>query len=74
MDTQRKAFKDYFDKAAARALAAQVAAASPNFDEGKFVRLASQELGKLEFVGRVKQFADALAETLPASRCRKQQQ
>lgn len=65
--SERKAFKDYFDKTAARALARQVAAALPKFDRGTFVRLASRKLGELEFAGRIKQFADALAETLPAS-------
>ena len=68
--SQRKAFKDWFDKAAARALARQVAEAEPQFDQAKFVRLASKNLADLEFAGRVRQFSDALAATLPTSRTR----
>ncbi len=65
--SERKAFKDYFDREAARALAAQVAAAWPRFDEQGFVRRATRGLGKLEFAGRVQQLSDALAATLPES-------
>lgn len=65
--TERKAFKDWFDKVAARALASQVAGALPSFDQDQFVRLASRNLRTLEFAGRVQQFSDALAVTLPKS-------
>jgi len=63
--SERKAFKDYFDRAAAKALAAQVAAIHPAFDEAAFVRRAGKGLGKLEFNARVGQFGDALRATLP---------
>lgn len=66
--TKRKAFKDWFDKVAARALAAQVAQAMPKFDQGKFVHLATRKLVELEFAGRVQQFSGALAATLPDSK------
>lgn len=62
---ERKAFKDWFDKAAARVLAGQVAGAMPSFDQEQFIRLASRNLKALEFAGRVRQFSDALAATLP---------
>ncbi len=65
--SERKPFKDWFDKAAARTLASQVATAMPSFDEEHFVRLASRNLPSLEFAGRVQQFSDALAATLPQS-------
>lgn len=63
--SERKAFKDYFDRAAAKALAAQVAAVHPSFDEAAFVRQACKGLKNLEFNGRVGQFGDALRVTLP---------
>ncbi|MEM6996572.1 MAG: DNA alkylation repair protein, partial [Myxococcota bacterium] len=62
-----KAFKDWFDRAAARSLAKQVAGAWPKFDEAAFVRRAGAKLNTLEFSGRVQQFADALAAGLPSS-------
>ena len=65
--SERKAFKDWFDKAAARDLAAQVARAMPSFDQDQFVRVASRNLHVLEFAGRVQQFSQALAVTLPKS-------
>lgn len=65
--SERKAFKEWFDEAAAQALATQVAGAMPGFDQEQFVRLASRDLQALEFAGRVKQFSDALATTLPES-------
>ncbi len=64
---ERKAFKDWFDKVAAKSLAAQVAGALPSFDQEQFVRLSSRGLQTLEFAGRVQQFSDALAATLPES-------
>ena len=65
--TERKSFKDWFDKMAAKALAAQVSDVYPSFDETKFVRLAIRNLDELEFNGRVRRFSDALATTLPTS-------
>ena len=64
-DSKNKAFKDWFDQSAAQALASQVAGAMPGFDRGEFVRLASHDLGALEFSQRVRQFSSALRATLP---------
>jgi len=66
-NSDRKPFKEYFDRAAANALADQIAKASKSFDKKKFVRLATAGLGDLEFNARVGQFAAAMAETLPDS-------
>ncbi len=66
-NAEHKAFKDWFDRKAARAMAAQVAAAAPDFDESGFVRKATRSLNKLEFNARVQQFSDALRATLPES-------
>ena len=65
--SERKAFKDWFDGAAAQALATQMANAMPSFDQAKFIQLASNDLQTLEFAGRVQQFSDALRATLPES-------
>ncbi len=69
-DSDRKPFKEYFDRAAANALAAQVGRVTKSFDQKKFVRLAVKGLDELEFNGRVVNFSNALAETLPSSRPR----
>jgi 3-methyladenine DNA glycosylase AlkC len=66
-DTESKALKHWFDKAAARKLAAQIATASPDFDQTKFVRLATRQLDKLEFNARIQQFANAMVPTLSSS-------
>ncbi len=63
---EKKAFKDWFDRGAARALAAQVQAVRPTFDAAAFERRATAGLGTLEFGARVQQFADALHATLPS--------
>ncbi|MEM8963069.1 MAG: DNA alkylation repair protein [Acidobacteriota bacterium] len=63
---ERKAFKNWFDHEAARALAEQIGSAHPSFDQGAFLRAATEDLNALEFNARVAQFADALATTLPA--------
>ena len=60
----RKPFKDWFDRAAARALANQVSAVHPSFDTKGFVRRATKDLAALEFSDRVRQFSSALAATL----------
>jgi len=65
---ERKAFKDWFDREAARALAAQVSGAMPRFDRARFVDLATRDLRELEFNERVKQFSNALAAALPKAR------
>ena len=62
---KKKAFKDWFDRGAARTLAAQVRRAWPSFDVAAFERRATAGLSKLEFKGRVQQFSDALAAGLP---------
>lgn len=64
---ERKPFKEWFDDAAAHMLSAQVAGTMPSFDQPKFVALATANLTALEFAGRVKQFSNALARTLPES-------
>ena len=65
--SERKLFKDYFDRAAAKALADQMHAVMPRFDRSAFVRRATRGLAKLEFNGRVQQFSSALAVGLPDS-------
>ncbi len=65
--TDKKAFKDWFDPAAAEALADQVASTAPSFDRSAFSRLATRDLENLEFNQRVRQFSDALRSTLPES-------
>ncbi|MBV1860288.1 MAG: hypothetical protein KUG77_17875 [Nannocystaceae bacterium] len=60
-----KAFKDWFDKPAAKALAEQMHGAWSGFDTAAFVRSATKGLRALEFSGRVQQFSDALAAGLP---------
>ncbi len=65
MAEERKAYKDYFDRSAAKALAQQVAVAMPSFDQKGFVRQAVRNIEALEFHARVKQFSDALRTTLP---------
>ena len=64
-DAERKAFKDYFDAAAARSLAAQVARVHPSFDARAFEARATRGLKALAFAARVRQFSDALRATLP---------
>lgn len=64
-DGERKAFKDYFDRAAARALGKQVAAVYPKLDERAFVRRACDGLEGLAFAARVQRFSDALRAALP---------
>ncbi|MEO0425446.1 MAG: DNA alkylation repair protein [Pseudomonadota bacterium] len=62
---ESKAFKHWFDRAAARALAAQIQAADANFDKKRFVTAASRGLDALEMMDRVKQFSAALRTHLP---------
>jgi 3-methyladenine DNA glycosylase AlkC len=61
------AFKHWFDRKAAKALALQMKGALPEFDERAFVRRATQGLDELEFNDRVFQFSQALRATLPSS-------
>ncbi len=62
---KKKAFKDWFDRDAARAMSTQVHGAWSGFDRKAFERRATKGLAKLEFSGRVQQFSDALAAGLP---------
>lgn len=61
-----KAFKDWFDRKATKALAAQVASAYPEFDVDGFVAAAAKGLGSLEMMDRVRQMGNALRTFLPA--------
>lgn len=63
---ERKAFKDWFDGAAARALADQIGAAWPAFPRRRFLARAARGLDDLEMMARVRRFSDALRATLPA--------
>lgn len=62
---QRTAFKDYFDRAAAKAMAGQIAGAYPDFDKAKFIRHCTGNLASLEYHDRVKKFSAAMKKTLP---------
>ncbi len=62
-----KLFKDWFDKSAAAAMADQMSAVYKDFDQKAFRRLALNNIQTLEFNDRVKQFANALHQTLPES-------
>ena len=66
-EKERKAFKDWFDREAAKKLADQMAGAMPAFDRARFVRLAMRKLNTLEMSNRVRHFSDALRSTLPVS-------
>lgn len=63
---EKKSHKDWFDRDAAKALAAQLASVEKKFDTNAFVRQCCKGLATLEFNARVKQFADAMASSLPA--------
>ncbi len=65
--TEKKSHKDWFDRAAANALASQIQAVHSRFDNKRFVSLCCKDLTSLEFNDRVKQFAAAMHETLPAA-------
>ncbi len=67
MAAEKKSHKDWFDRSAAKALAEQLASVDKKFDQKAFVRHACRGLSALEFNARVKQFADAMAETLPSN-------
>lgn len=62
---EKKAFKQWFDRAAAKNLATQIAAAYPELDQQKFIRHCCKNLSSLEFHARVKQFSQAMEQTLP---------
>lgn len=62
---EAKPFKDWFDRKAAVALGQQIGSAHPDFDQQLFVRHCVKKITPLEFNARVKQFAAAMALTLP---------
>ena len=62
---QRKAFKDWFDRDAARALSLQVGGVYEGFDKKKFCKLALADIEAMEFNQRVQNFARSLQQTLP---------
>lgn len=64
-ESERKLFKDWFDRDAARALAKQLSAATSKFPTSRFVKLATTDIEKLEFAARVNQFSFAMRDTLP---------
>jgi len=63
---EKKAFKDWFDEEAAKAMSLQVAAVYKKFNKSRFCQLALTDIERLEFNQRVQNFASALAQTLPA--------
>jgi 3-methyladenine DNA glycosylase AlkC len=62
---EKKAFKDWFDKQAASALAEQFQRAWPPFDKKVFLKSATAGLETLEFQARVRQFSQSLRLVLP---------
>ena len=62
---ERKAFKDWWDRDAAVALADQFSAAWSGFDQTAFVTKATADIEALEMMARVGQFAEALRVNLP---------
>ncbi len=65
MSEQRRRFKDWFDDDAAAALTEQISAVYPSFPRESFLAHATTGLAALEMMGRVRQFSDALATSLP---------
>ena len=63
---EKKAFKDWFDKDAARLMSEQLASVYKPFQKKKFCKLALAGIEQMEFNQRVGNFAYALAQTLPA--------
>jgi 3-methyladenine DNA glycosylase AlkC len=62
---KRKAYKDWFDAAAADSLAKQIGTVHPAFPRKAFLRQALANIESLGFHGRVEQFSRALKSTLP---------
>ena len=65
MANERKAFKEYFDRAAAEQLANQLSSAYPQLPRKRFINECSKGLASLEFVARVTQFSNVMRDTLP---------
>lgn len=59
------AFKDYYDEAMARRLAADIRQVYPAFDAAGFVQQVASQLAPLELKARVAMFAAALRDHLP---------
>ncbi|MGR8946748.1 MAG: hypothetical protein ACU84Q_01785 [Gammaproteobacteria bacterium] len=53
MKAERKAFKEYFDSAAAQALATQLALAYPAMPRKRFIDNCKHNINQLEFAARV---------------------
>ncbi len=62
---EKKAFKDWFDRAAVKALGEQIASVDRGFELDPFVRAASKGLGALEMMDRVRQISNTLRRFLP---------
>ncbi|PSJ53643.1 DNA alkylation repair protein [Kumtagia ephedrae] len=60
------ALKEIFNRARLRHIATQAAAVSPGFDVERFMRLATDDLGALGIMQRMRQTAVSLHATLPA--------
>lgn len=64
-EPEKKLFKDWFDRDAARALAAQFSSVAKDFPSRRFVKLATENIQALEFADRVNQFSLAMRDALP---------
>ncbi len=64
---EKKLFKDWFDRDAAAQIANQIAGVKSDFNEARFIQIATDNLQSLEMLGRVEQFARAMRECLPES-------
>ncbi|MDR3158283.1 MAG: hypothetical protein LBU11_04585 [Zoogloeaceae bacterium] len=62
-----KKFKDYYDDAYVRMLAAKFSAVTPVFRTGAFLRALTEQLDNLEFSGRIDRIALALDNNLPGT-------
>lgn len=67
MSSERKAFKDWFDREAATRLAFQIKKVWGEFDEKNFIEKSVHRLSSLEFQARIRQFSEALRLALPPS-------
>lgn len=65
-ETENKRFKDYFDLALARRIAAQITAVYPQFAADDFVNQIAPQLEGLEMKARTVVFVQALHDHLPA--------
>ncbi|MEM7469437.1 MAG: DNA alkylation repair protein [Pseudomonadota bacterium] len=65
MEPERKKFKEYFDREAAKALATQIIRVYAKFPKKKFIDACLLDLSAKEFNARVAQFSQALKISLP---------